>query len=332
MRLPACRAYFTGIVRESSDKVSYQTELAEKTPRMISIVVPTFRREAFLAPLFAAVASQVETVSCAVELVLVDNSPEASARGHAASAPGFVRYAHEPLTGVAQARNRGVAEALGAHVIFLDDDELPDPGWLAAFAAAAGRGDQAAFGSIEPMFEQEPPEVLRKPLDRIFSRHLPAESGQDVRNLRAYLGSGNSMFRRDVLALEQPPFNTDFDAGGEDVWLFRRLVDRHGVSLVWCPEARVREIVPKSRASLAFLRSRRFSDGQLRCLVESGTGGLRGAGRVAFWMGVGGAQLFLHGLATIVTRLISPRRSLQFQLAAIGGAGKLLWWRRKSGR
>ncbi len=296
---------------------------------MLSIVVPTFRREAYLGPLFTLLAAELAGVAAPVELVLVDNSPEASAQTTAANAPGFVRYVHEPRTGVAKARNRGVAEARGSHVIFLDDDETPAPGWLAAFAAAAARGDRAAFGAIEPAFEEEPPEALRGPLARVFSRHLPAVSGADVAHLRAYLGSGNSMFQREVLALECPPFDPAFDGGGEDVWLFRKLVERHGVALIWCPEALVREIVPRRRATMAFLRARRFSDGQLRCLVESGAGGLRGAVRVAVWMAVGGVQVLLYGGAALVTRSFSRSVSTRFQLAAVGGAGKLLWWRRQ---
>ncbi len=309
--------------------MSIQPDFADLTRGLISIVVPTFRRESYLGPLFAALAAQVDGVAGRIEVVLVDNSPEASAEGTAAKAPRFVRYVHEPRTGVAQARNRGVAEARGGHVIFLDDDEIPAPGWLAAFAAAAARGDKATFGAIEPTFEEDPPEALRRPLDRVFSRRLPVASGADVRHLRAYLGSGNSMFRREVLALEEPPFDTAFDSGGEDVWLFRRLVDKHGVLLTWCPEALVHEIVPRRRATLAFLRYRRFSDGQLRCLVESGAGGLSGAVRVAVWMAAGGAQLVLHGIAALVTRPVSAAVSTRFQLAAVGGAGKLLWWRRK---
>ncbi len=293
----------------------------------LSIIVPTFRRESYLPPLFAAVAAQIAGLSDPVELVLVDNSPEASARD--IPAPAFVRYIHEPRTGVAHARNRGVAEAQGGHVIFLDDDERPAPGWLDAFATAARRGDRAVFGSVEPQFEADPPPALRAPLDRIFSRRLPAASGAEVQSLRAYLGSGNSMFARATLALVDPPFDTSFNAGGEDVWLFRQLVDQHSVPMIWCPEALVHEVVPPRRATMAFLRARRFSDGQLRCLVESDAGGLRAAGRVALWMVVGAAQLGLFGLAALATRPLSKARSVRYQLAAVGGLGKLLWWRRK---
>ena len=294
---------------------------------MLSIVVPTFRREDYLPPLFAAVADQIATLSDPAELVLVDNSPEATARD--IPAPDFVRYVHEPCTGVAHARNRGVAEARGTHVIFLDDDERPAPGWLKAFATAARRGDRAVFGAVEPLFETAPPPALHAPLDRIFSRRLPAASGAEVQALRAYLGSGNSMFARATLALVDPPFDTSFNAGGEDVWLFRQLVDQHRVPMIWCPEALVHELVPPRRATMQFLRARRFSDGQLRCLVESDAGGLRAAGRVALWMAVGAAQLGVFGLAALVSRPFSEARSVKFQLAAVGGAGKLLWWRRK---
>jgi len=44
-----------------------------------------------------------------------------------------VRYVHEPSTGVVHARNRGVREAGGEYLIFLDDDEVPAAGWLNAF-------------------------------------------------------------------------------------------------------------------------------------------------------------------------------------------------------
>lgn len=294
---------------------------------MLSIVVPTFRREAYLPALLAAVAEQVAVLPDPVELVLVDNSPEASAKG--VSAPDFVRYLHEPRTGVAHARNRGVAEARGSHVIFLDDDELPSPGWLAAFATAAHKGARATFGAVEPRFEAPPPPAFLTPLDRIFSRRLPAAPGAEVQSLRAYLGSGNSMFARTTLALVDPPFDTSFNGGGEDVWLFRQLDDTHRIPMIWCPEALVHELVPPRRATMDFLRQRRFSDGQLRCLVESDAGGLRALARVALWMAVGAAQLVIFGLAAIVTRPFSEPRSVRFQLAAVGGAGKLLWWRRR---
>jgi len=49
-------------------------------------------------------------------------------------------------------------------------------------------------------------------------------------------------------------------------------------------------------------------------------------------MAVGATQLVLFGLAAAITRPVSEPRSVRYQLAAVGGAGKLLWWRRKARR
>lgn len=289
----------------------------------LSVVIPTFRRPAYLPDLFAALAT--ETRGLPAEVVLVDNDPQASARAFAL--PPFARYVHEPEPGVANARNRGVAEARGTHIVFLDDDELPVSGWLRAFAACAATGEQAAFGPIDAVFDEPPPPDLRAPLERVFSRAIASVDGGDISASRAYLGSGNSMFSREVLLRLGPPFDPAFNGGGEDVWLLRQLVDDHGIRLVWCAGARVRERVPASRSTTAFLHNRRYRDGQLRCIVETGVGGWRSAARVGFWMAAGAAQMLVGATCAVLTRPASASRSLRWQLMAVGGAGKVLWWR-----
>ncbi|MDF3605836.1 hypothetical protein PE067_06550 [Paracoccus sp. DMF-8] len=60
------------------------------------------------------------------------------------------------------------------------------------------------------------------------------------------------MFERGILSRIDPPFDTAFTSGGEDVWFLRQLVEDHGVVLIWCPEALVHEIVPAHRATFGF--------------------------------------------------------------------------------
>ncbi len=290
----------------------------------LSVVIPTYRRLDYLGPLFDALTENVSHVPTSFEVILVDNDPAASAKD--VPRPHFVRYVHEPNPGVANARNRGVAEARGIHIVFLDDDELPDSGWLAAFANCASQGAQAAFGPIDPVFDMPPPPELFASLDRVFSRRLKVADSGDISDLRAYLGTGNSMFLRDLLVSLGLPFDPAFDRGGEDVWLLRKLVDDLGVRLVWCEAAKVRERVPSARCTIKFLRNRRFRDGQLRCVVEAGTGGWRSVTRVGFWMAAGLAQVAISVPMALVTRAFAPERSVRWQLMAYGGAGKVLWW------
>src|SRR5262249_23214368 len=49
--------------------------------------------------------------------------------------PATVRAMHEPRLGLSLARNRGLGEARGPIVAYLDDDAVPRPGWLAALLA-----------------------------------------------------------------------------------------------------------------------------------------------------------------------------------------------------
>lgn len=282
------------------------------TSPLLSIVIPTFRRPGDLARLLQALEGQGAEDA---EVVVVDNSPE----GGAVVTPG-TRLIHEPRPGVAHARNAGVAAARGRFVLFIDDDERPGPGWLAAWRAAAQGGIAAGFGPVEPVFEIPPPAALRPAFEAMFSRRIAAAPGEDVTARRAWLGTGNSMFDRARCFPEPEPFDPRFNGGGEDVWLLRRLAEERGLRFTWVAGARVSEEVPAARLTAAWLAARRFHAGRLRCIVEAG-GGHRA--RVAFWMAAGLVQGLGYGLLS----LAGPGRDA-FRAKSAGGWGKVLWWRR----
>lgn len=295
----------------------------------ISIVIPTYRRPERVSRLLPLVLSQIAGLpqGTMLELIVVDNCPDLSARDVVTAFDNPVRYYSEPAPGVANARNRGVAEALGEHVLFLDDDELPRDNWLEAFIQSAKQGADACFGPVEPLFEAEPAADLVPTLERLFSRRLPARTGQDISHLRAWLGTGNSMFRKSTCLDRPRPFNPDFNDGGEDVWFLRELVQEKDIPLIWCAEASVDEIVPSDRMSSDYLKRRLFKNGQLRCRIERGSRGFMGAARVASWMVIGTLQVVFYGLASQLCRPFNTQKATDFNLRAMGGLGKLLWWR-----
>ena len=107
------------------------TENGER-PVDVSVVIPTMRREAFLPALVERLFGQTGCGSVRLEVVIVDNCPNKSARGlvddlrleHGAA----LRSLTEKRPGVSHVRNTGVAAAAGSMIGFIDDDELPDEG------------------------------------------------------------------------------------------------------------------------------------------------------------------------------------------------------------
>ena len=93
----------------------------------VSVVIPAFDAERTLAEALASVAAQ--TVPAAEVLVVDDGSSDGTAAIVAAH-PG-VRLLRQARRGPAAARNRGVREAAGELIAFLDADDLFLPDKLA---------------------------------------------------------------------------------------------------------------------------------------------------------------------------------------------------------
>ncbi|HRJ69989.1 MAG TPA: glycosyltransferase family A protein, partial [Beijerinckiaceae bacterium] len=119
----------------------------------VSIVIPTYNRNRSLERALASALAQQQTCgSVSLEIIVVDNSPDGNAAAIVAAhagGPVAVRSLHEPKTGVANARNAGVAAAQGRWVAFLDDDEEASPDWIARLTETArATGADAVFGPV----------------------------------------------------------------------------------------------------------------------------------------------------------------------------------------
>ena len=130
----------------------------------VSVVIPTFRRAALLVE---AVRSALAQRDVAVEVIVVDDSPEGSAEDAVRGiADERVRYVHRttPSEGhPAVVRNEGLALSGGEYVHFLDDDDLLLPGALSAAVAALERNPDAAvaIGIVVP-FGDDPQELAHQ--------------------------------------------------------------------------------------------------------------------------------------------------------------------------
>jgi GT2 family glycosyltransferase len=122
----------------------------------VSVVVPTCGRTTLLDRTLDALAAQDYPD---YEIVVVDNTPAEPATARlverrAATDPRL-RCVSESRAGVTHARNRGLADARGAIVAYVDDDVRVDRGWLRALvdgfadARVAGVTGQLLAGELE---------------------------------------------------------------------------------------------------------------------------------------------------------------------------------------
>ena len=95
----------------------------------VSVVIPTYNRAGLLAKAVESVLAQSVLPD---EVVIVDDGSTDNTRELCAQWPSPVRYIHQENAGVAAARNRGIAEARGRYIAFLDSDDV----WRAEKLAA----------------------------------------------------------------------------------------------------------------------------------------------------------------------------------------------------
>ncbi|MCC5634268.1 hormogonium polysaccharide biosynthesis glycosyltransferase HpsE [Nostoc sp. CHAB 5844] len=165
----------------------------------ISIVIPTYNGAERLPIVLECLLKQtgVETINW--EIIVIDNNSFDS------TAEVFIdyqklygkncclKYFLETQQGIAFARARGVSEARGEFIAFLDDDNLPEPDWVLQSYQFGQEHPQAGAwsGQIHGKFEVNPP----KNFARIQSFLAVREDGQeayifDADNLRLPPGAG----------------------------------------------------------------------------------------------------------------------------------------------
>ncbi|WP_353648545.1 glycosyltransferase family 2 protein [Nakamurella sp. A5-74] len=224
---------------------------AAPTPRVL-LTVATFRRPADLAALLPLLERAAAEISPAAAIVVVDNDPDACARDQIALHPG-VTYRHEPRPGIAAARNASLAAARErgiAWVAFLDDDERPDPGWLAALVRAMQEWRPAAVsGPVISVFEQEPDAWVRG--SGTFESR-PHAHGARIRGA----ATNNLLIDREVLDDRGLAFDDAFGLTGGSDSMLTRAMTHQGLEIRWTSEAVVREVVPVARTRRSWIVSR----------------------------------------------------------------------------
>lgn len=294
----------------------------------LTVAVLTYRRPSDLAAVLPALAEQVSGVRDLVAsagILVVDNSPDADARGpvetFATATSVDVRYTNEACPGIPAARNHALqASSESDLLVFIDDDERPADHWLSRLISAFARFDAVAVvGSVASTYEVPPSRWIEA--GDFFRRRRPPTG-----TLLTVAATNNLLI--DLRTIRSVPLSFDLDMGlnGGDDTLFTSQLARHG-RMVWCDEALVHDVVPRHRLTRGWVLRRALRSGNSAALVatrlaRSPSGRMRArlAGTAAglVRIGAGGAQATVGVLAGRLTLQARGART------AARGTGMLL--------
>ncbi|MET3808589.1 glycosyltransferase involved in cell wall biosynthesis [Nakamurella sp. UYEF19] len=267
----------------------------------IVVAVVTYCRPGAVAELLSEVLQQCAALDRAVVLI-VDNDPTGSAKptvqtvadtagdGAAGRESPAVQYVREDQPGIAAARNRALAEATlcGADLlVFIDDDERPEPQWLEHLLATYYRSRPAAVaGPVVSTFRGEVHPWIR---DGAFFERKRFATGTPV----PAAASNNLLLDLHQVSAFGLRFDVRFGLTGGSDTLFTRQLVRSGGAILWCDEAVVTDVVLADRLTLAWGVRKLFRIGNTdsRVAIALSGGGIgrfsararsvaRGSGRV----------------------------------------------------
>ncbi len=237
--------------------------------RRVSVCVATFGRPTGLRNLLGALEVLELPARTSLRVVVVDNDAAGSAKAVCEEAAGRhaypLRYLVEKRRGIPMARNAAVSAALpdSDFIAFIDDDETPEPDWLAELLRVQEYyRTEVVTGPCVSRYEVPPPRWISEGGFHERPRHPTGT----IRNV-AY--TGNALVR----ALVFESFDRHFEealalSGGEDEEFFTRIV-AGGLRIVWADNAIVHELVPRSRLTLRWILQRALRVGTSSAWVES---------------------------------------------------------------
>lgn len=230
----------------------------------LSLIIPTHNRsERLIAALESVIRQDLPAADWECVVVSNNSTDDTVARfgDFAARYSGLnLRLVTEDGPGVSYARNRGIAETSAPLLVFIDDDERINPGFLRAYADFFDAHPDAvvAGGRIIAEYVTGRPAWLSKYTEMPIAN--PMDFGDAVRPFPAgrVPGGGNMAFRRSA-ALRYGGFDPSLGRvgrmliGGEENDFFERLM-RGGETCWYVPGAVMWHIIPPEKLTESYFR------------------------------------------------------------------------------
>ena len=206
----------------------------------------------------------LDTKGLEVEVIVVDNASKDNtadaAKSEWASHPSAISFqvVHQPIPGLAAARNMGVATSRHELLLFCDDDNWLDRGFLQHSAARLRQLPNVAIlgGISEAVCETTPPHWFQ----RIGEAYAVGRQGSATGRAWVLWGAGMVLRKSALLELEAAGFTNllsdrkgnNLTSGGDHelCWAIRLM----GYDLWFDEELRLQHFVPKERLTESYLR------------------------------------------------------------------------------
>ena len=224
---------------------------------MITLIICTYNREKYIRPLLESIAKN-DYPTTDYEIVLVNNNCTDNTQGvceaFAVAHPEIrFRCVVEPEQGLSAARNKGIQEAKGDIIIYVDDDALVDSDYIRIYAEhfAAHPDTMAAGGPIEPLYETEEPSWMSPYTKALLTAWM--NYGDKVREYPKgrYPGGGNAAYRK-VVFDKVGLFNTELGRKGtlllasEEKDIFDKM-HALGMRVLYLPTPVLHHIIPQAK-------------------------------------------------------------------------------------
>ena len=266
---------------------------------LLSVIIPTRNRAAYLRDAVKSALAQTMD-EARYEVIVVDNGSTDSTKSVVDKLNedhgGRVRYFLEEEPGLHNGRHRGMREARGEVLVYIDDDVIVDPGWLAAVAGAFEDEETVLVGGkILPLWEGDVPDWLELFTTRTqqgwWLGHLSLlDFGDHKTDIDpAYVFGCNFSIRKHVL-YECGGFHPDampqelIRYRGDGETALSATLRSRGLKAVYVPRAKVHHRIPPERLTIAYFCRRAFNQGISGSFAEiRRDGGLR---RATLWRDV----------------------------------------------
>lgn len=223
----------------------------------LSVIICTYNRDKYIYNVLKSIAEN-DFPKDRYEIVLVNNNCTDQTESECSRflqdfSDVDLKIFKEAHQGLSYARNRGISEAEGDVLVYVDDDAVVNSGYLKTYADFFDTHPEvdAAGGRIVPRYETSEPDWFSKYTRQLITAQLDFGKKECRFPKGKFPGGGNAAYRKTVFD-RVGFFNVELGRkgtgliGAEEKDLFDKMTDQ-GIQFFYLPDAVLYHIIPDSK-------------------------------------------------------------------------------------